>query len=313
MSDRKAKGLQIDTIPRYAPQIQESFDLDRLEAFVTGLGVDWIHYRAMPSPIGKNDRGSLRRNDGVDTITSNGMIYKAAGQFTATMTDNAREQKQGASGVLDPSEGRLVMPRFYNKIGIQNPGDDGVAEGERIYLAPGDRLYIADKDADTFVANYQEMDYEEDIDNEPMFPIVKLQEKILDSRNIEYTQGVDFNITPQGNISWISGGNNPGIDPTTGKGRVYSIRYIYRAFYYVTSLPKEVRVTNVTTGGIRAPSRMPYYATIVREYIFHQKNRGDKTNTIKVSPRTDAAPQKSIGPNEFAISVDMTAIAKEED
>ena len=315
MSDRKPKGLQIDTIPRYAPQVQESFDLDRLEAFVTGLGIDFLHYRAMPSPIGKNDRGSLRRNDGVDTITSNGMIYRIAGQFTACMTDNARAQKQGVSGVLDPSEGRLVMPRFYNNLGILTCGDDGVAEGNRIYLAPGDRLYIADKDADVLVANYQEMDYQQDIDNEPMFPIVSLQDKILDSRNIEYIQGVDFNLTHQGNIGWIAGGNNPGIDPATGKGRIYSIRYLYRAFYYITSLPKEVRVTNITTGGVRGPARMPYYATIVREYVFHNKNRGDKTNSMTASapPRADAAPQKSIGPNEFAISVDMTTVAKEED
>src|SRR5271165_2803275 len=200
MSDRKAKGLQIDTIPRYAPQVQESFDLGRLDNFVTGLGVDFIHYRAMPSPIGKNDRGALRRNDGVDTITSNGMIYRAAGRFTAAITDNSREQKRGASGLLDPSEARLVMPRFYNKEGIQDCGSDGVAQGNRIYLAPGDRVYIADPDADVLVANYQEMDYQDELDNEPMFPIVRLEEKIVDSRNIEYNQGDDFELTSQGNI-----------------------------------------------------------------------------------------------------------------
>jgi hypothetical protein len=315
MSDRKAQGLQLDTIPRFAPQIQESFDLKRLESFVTGLGVDFLHYRAMPSPIGKNDRGSLRRNDGVDTITSNGMIYRLAGQFTAVMTDNSREQRRGASGMLDPSESRLVMPRFYNKQGIQNCGSDGVAEGERIYLAPGDRIYIADPNADVLVSVAQQMDYQEDIDNEALYPIVRLQEKILDSRNIQYTQGVDFELTPEGNIRWMSGGNNPGIDPETGKGRIYAIVYLYRAFYYVTALPKEVRVTNVTVGSERIPTRMPYHAIIVREFIFHNKSRGDQTNTTaaKPQPRADAAPQQSIGPNEFTINVDMTTVAKDED
>lgn len=307
MSDRKAKGIHVDVINRYLPQVQESFDLKRLEAFVTGLGVDLVHYRAMPSPLGKNDRGDLRRNDGVDTITSNGMIYRRGGVFTATMTDNSREQKRSQSGVLDPSEARLVMPRFYNK--------KDLADGNRIYLMPGDRLYFSDSKADVMVANSQEMEYREDVDNEPMFPIIGLQDKILDSRNIEYTQGVDFTITTHGNIRWTAGANNPGIDPNTGKGRLYSIRYLYKAFYYVVSLPKEVRVTNVTTAGIRSPERMPMHAIIVREYIFHQRNRGDTTNQLKPkdSMRTVETPKQSIDPNKTSISVDMTNIAGDDD
>lgn len=313
MSDRPAQGLQLETIPFFAPQVQESFDLNRLEAFVTGLGVDWIHYAAMPSPIGKNDRGSLRRNDGVDTITSNGMIYTPVGQFTACMTDNSRESKQGAAGVLDPSESRLVMPSHYNNLGVQTCGGDGVAQGGRIYLMPGDRLYIADPNADVLVATAQEIDYQPDVDNETFYPVVTMQ-KLVDSRNIQYTLGVDFTITPQGNIRWIDGGNNPGIDPATGKGRIYSVRYLYKAYYYVVALPKEVRVTNVTVGSERGPVRMPYYAILVREYIFHNKNRGDKMNgNAKVTPRTDAAPEQTIGTNEFAINVDMTTVAREED
>lgn len=309
MSNRKTKSneIHVDVINRYLPQVQESFDLKRLDAFVTGLGVDLIHYRAIPSPIGKNDRGDLRRNDGVDTITSNGMIYRRGGVITATMTDNSREQKRSQSGVLDPSEARLVLPRFYNK--------KDLSDGERIYLMPGDRLYFADPNADVMVANSQEMEYRDDVDNEPMFPITKLQDKILDSRNTEYTQGPDFTITVEGNIRWTPGGNNPGIDPNTGKGRLYSIRYLYKAFYYVVSLPKEVRVTNVTTGGVRSPERMAMHAIIVREYIFHQRNRGDTNNQLKPkdSMRTIETPKQSIDPNKNSIVVDMTGIEGDDD
>src|ERR1700687_5449163 len=210
MSDSKPKGLQVDTISRFFPQIQESFDLNRLDGFVESLGIDFAHFRAIPSPIGQNERGSLRRNDGVDTITSNGMIYRYAGRFTATMTDNSREQKRSPSGVLDPSEARLVMMRFYKKESVANcECKEGNVEGKRIYLAPGDRLYLGDPDADTKVATAQKMDYEESIDNEALYPIVSLLDKIIDSRNIEYTEGVDFIITQEGRIRWCSGGKNP--------------------------------------------------------------------------------------------------------
>lgn len=302
MSNRTPKGIQLDTIDRYSEPIQESFDLDRFDDFTTGLGVEFYHFKAMISPAGKKDRGDYRRSDGVDTITSNGMIYRCAGKFTATMTDNSRSKRRGDSGTLDPSESRLVLPRFYNNL--------GVADGKRIYLAPGDRIYVADPLADVLVSNYQMMDFETG-ENAPMFPISELEQPIVDSRNIEYQPGVDFNVSPQGNITWIAGGKNPGIDPDTGKGRIYSIRYLYKAFWYVTSLPKEIRVTNVTSDdGQRSPQRMPYNAMVTREYIFHQRNKGDQTNQLKPKDkaRTVKAPVEPINPSKYPISVDMTAI-----
>lgn len=307
MSKRQPIGQQIDTITKFAPQEQQSFDLRRLEVGLsTGLGADFKHYKAIPSPIGQNDRGDYRRSDGVDTITSNGMIYKCAGTFTATMTDNTREQKRSAGGVLDPSESRLVMPRFYNKA--------GVADGERIYLMPGDRIYYADPNADDRVVNAHKMDYQADVDNVPMFPICKLEEPIVDSRGIEYIQGTDFEITGEGNVRWLAGGKNPGIDPNTGKGRIYSVRYLYKAFYYIVALPKEVRITNVTQGGVRGPERMPYHAVIVREYIFHNQNRGEQLNQNKPKNPERVTPpvEESVNPNKFTIPVDMNTITEDE-
>lgn len=305
MSNRKPNGIQIDAIDRNLEFVQESFDLDRLDNFVTGLGVEYFHYKGQPSPIGQNDRGDYRRNDGVDTITSNGMIYRCAGRFTATMTDNSRDRKRGEAGVLDPSESKLVMPRFYNM--------SGLADGPRIYLSPGDRIYVADPLADVLVSNPQKMDYDPIVDNVPMFPIVQMELPLIDSRNIEYTEGVDYCIH-DGNIRWKAGGKNPGIDPDTGKGRVYSIRYLYRAYWYITILLKEVRVTNVTTNGERGPARMPYHAIAQREYMYHSQNRGDKTNQLKSKDpkRVDAAPVEKINPTP-GIKVDMGAIGEDQD
>jgi hypothetical protein len=306
MSKRKPDGIQSDTINRNSPFTQMSFDLRKQDQFVNSLAVDFVHYKAMPSPIGKNDRGSYRRNDGVDTITSNGMIYRCAGKFSAVMTDNDRSQKRSQSGIVDPSQSRLVLPRFYNK--------DDQADGERIYMAPGDRLYVSDPDADVLVSNYQEMDYEPENDNVPMFPIVKVEQSIIDSRNIEYTCGLDYKITDSGNIRWLATGKNPGIDADTGKGRVYSVRYLYRAFWYVVSLPKEVRITNVTNGNVRSPERMAYNAVIVREFMFHNQNKGDaqNQNISKTPNRAAAVPKPAAQPDKYVIPVDMAAIDDDE-
>lgn len=304
---KKPTGLQVDTINRYSPFVQQSFDLVKQDNFATSFAVEFNHYKALPSPIGQNDRGDYRRNDGVDTITSNGMIYSCAGKFSATMTDNTRDKGKSDGGTLDVSQSRIVMPRFYNKVGL--------ADGDRIYLAPGDRLYVADPDADVLVSNYHKMDYEAGMDNVPMFPIVKLEGGIIDSKNIEYFCGVDYKITSNGNIRWIDGARNPGIDPDTGKGRIYSIRYLYRAYWYILNLPKEVRVTNVTTGDTRTPERMAYHAVLVREYIYHQQNRGGEQNLnkSKTPQRVDAPPQENINPDRFSIPVDMNTITEGDD
>jgi hypothetical protein len=298
--------IQADVIDRNGPFIQDSFDLDRLDNFVTSLGVEYIHYKGMPSPIGKNDRGDFRRNDGVDTITSNGMIYIASGKFTATMTDNTRNRKTGESSILDPSESRLVLPRFYNK--------NGIADGDRIYLLPGDRIYVADKNVDVEVSNTHEMDYEPGVDNVPMFHIAKLELPIVDSRNIYYKECVDFIITQNGDIRWLPEGKNPGIDPNTGKGRVYTVRYRYKAYWYIGSLIKELRVTNITDeNGVRSPERMSYHTVAVREYVFHSQNKGSQSNQLKSSTpdRADKAPIQSIKPNKNDILVDMSGIGEE--
>lgn len=307
MSDRTPTGIQIDSISRASPFVQQTFDLLKQDQFVTGLGVDFLHYKAIPSPIGKKDRGDYRRQDGVDTITSNGFIYRCAGTFTATITDNSSNHERSDSGIVDDSTSRLILPRFYNQ--------SALADGNRIYLEIGDRLYIKDQNADVKVATYHEMDYEENVDNVALFPICALDAPIIDSRNIEYTENVDFCITKEGNIRWLPNGKNPGIDITTGKGRIYSIRYLYRAYWYIIQLPKEIRITNVTTGTVRSPERMPYHAVIMREFLFHNQNRGDQSNQLKskTPQRVDSAPRQSIEPAGPYIPVDMSNLTIEEE
>lgn len=300
----KNNEQQTDTIDRKSDYIIESFDLDRMDSFVTSLGVEFLHYKVMPSPIGQNDRSDLRKNE-VDTISSNGNLYRLCGKFTATMTDNSKDRQRGEAGILDPSESRLVMPRFYN--------DKDIADGKRIYVLPGDRIYVSNPNADVLVSNTQKMDFVSDSHNIPMFPIVELELPIVDSRNVEYKEGVDFKITKNGNICWLDGGRNPGIDPDTGKGRVYSVRYLYKAYWYITQLIKEVRVTNITTDGQRNPERMPYFVVVQREYMYHNQNKGDQINQLstKEPQRTVQAPSEQI-PSNSSIVVDMTAFSTED-
>ena len=144
--------------------------------------------------------------------------------------------------------------------------------------------------------------------------LFRSQDKIIDSTNTEYKENVDFIITNCGSIRWLPEGKNPGIDPETGKGRVYSIRYLYNAYYYVVSLHKEVRITNVTQNNVRKPERMPMYAVIVREYMFHNTNRNQAINDSenKAPQRAIQAPVEPINPNSNAVPVNMSDFTEED-
>lgn len=314
MSDRPPSGEQLIAVNPWCPIVQTSFDLVRDDAFVTGQGIDYAHYKAVSSPIGIKDRGDYRR-DGLDTITSNGMIYVYAGTFSAAEVSNTRDKHRTDGGTDDPSVSNLILPRFYNKSGPSAAGSINTApvdDGCRIYLAPGDRLYVSDPNANVLVSWYQQMTFELQ-DNIPMFPIVSIELPIYDSRNIQYVQGLDYAITAQGYISWLPGGSNPGFDPETGLGRVYSVRYLYKAYFYVIELPKEVRMAVITENGIRGPARMAYNATIQREFIYHSQTRGDpKNKTLSTTPqRAVQEPLGTVTPNPGSISVDMISIQED--
>lgn len=313
MSNRIPVGEQIQTINPWCPLTQQSLNLVFDDSFVIGQGIDYTHWKAMFSPIGLKDRGDYRR-DGLDVLTSNGMLYVCAGTFTGCETDNTADKERTEGGTIDPSVSRLILPRFYNKVksvaGTVNtaPTDDG----DRIYMAPGDRIYVSDPNANVSVSNYQKMTYETST-NVPMFPIITLEIPIIDSRNISYVEGLDFCISGDGNINWLPGGSNPGIDPETGKGRVYSVRYLYKAFHYIVTIPKQVRMTNITSGGVRVPERLAYYAVIQREYVHHSQNRPDPKNQ-SASPTPNRAVQEpldTIKPGPAAISVDMVNFSED--
>jgi hypothetical protein len=307
--NRKPEGEQLETVSAEAPYIQESFDLNRMDAFVKSLGTLLTHWKAVPSPIGLNEKGDYRRNSGqVDVMTSNGYIYSLAGTFIGVMTGNDREQRRPTEGgLLDSAQSHLVLPRYYEKPHRGTPaGHEGCQVGEfkneRIYLTPGDRLYYGDPQADDLVVNKELMNFEIDKDTVPMYPIIRMDAPIMDSRGVMYQQNIDFIITDFGDIRWLEGRPNPGIDPDTGEGRTFSARYLYKAFYYVTAILREVRITNTSkfgepscdNNGLRSAERMPMFVQLTREYLYHNINNGGETNK---APQKGAEIRQTVEPS----------------
>lgn len=298
MAKKPAQGNQLVTLPKAPSELEQiSFNLEKQEQFIKSHGVTFIHYRAMPSPIGLKDRGEYRRSDSLDTISSNGMIYKKCGTFTAVMLGNNKRQSEVEGGLFDNSTARITLPRLYDEESDQN--------GQQIYLAPGDRVYI--KDMEVPVVTYQNINYNPNGVDFLQFPALCV-EFLMDAQGIEYKANIDFKINKHGNIDWIDGKRNPGIDLDTGLGRVYSIRYRYNAHWYIASLINEIRVGNITESGIRKPARLPYHAMIQREYVYHnQTNNGSNENKAPREEKSRVVPKpiEPLDDNKIKIKVNV--------
>ena len=279
------------------PLPEVKFNLEAQEKFAKSRGVIFEHWAAIPSPIGKKDRGDYRRPDSLDTISENGFIYKKIGEFVGTIIGNSKNHKIGGAaeaGIYDNSVARLVIPKTYDTSCVKGKED--------ISLLPGDRVYA--KDIDLKVDNYQEAEFNPKGSDILQFPAICIY-FLEDSNNNSYEQGVHFNIDKNGNIKWIAGKDNPGIDPDTGKGRIYSVRYTYNAFWYIQQLINEIRITNTDTSN--DPARLPYHAVIQREYVYHNRNNGDTkdTNSDTRTERTQPAPVEELDPNDTEVKVDI--------
>jgi hypothetical protein len=300
VAKKEKKGIQARSLPATPKDLfQVTMDLDKNDDLITQRGVEFEHWVAIPSPIGLKDRGDYRRSDQYDTVTSNGMIYRKVGCFTASIVSNQKRKQPSEGGLMDYSTARLLVPRYYN--------ENATADGDEIHLAPGDRVFI--KDLEVPVSNYQRMEYNPGGLDRAQFPVQSVQ-YLIDSTNKEYKCGYHFKIQ-DGHIKWINGRSNPGIDPETGKGRVYSMRYKYNAHWYITQIPNEVRVIQGTTeSGERIPQRMPYSAIIQREYVYYNQNNDvneDHGRKKKVRDIEEPKDQVQV-PDDYQIKVDMSDI-----
>lgn len=303
MVGKKAGKLQLDALPKAPMELEQiSFNMDKQDQFIQSHGISFIHYRAMPSPIGMKDRGEYRRSDSLDTISENGFVYKKCGEFRGVVLGNSKQKKPVEGGLYDFSEARLTLPRFYNE-------DSEEVPGERIHLVQGDRLYLKNVSVEEKnVVNYQRVQYNPNGSDYLQFPATYV-EFLMDSLGNEYKNGVHFKIDKNGNIAWIKSKKNPGIDPDTGKGRVYSIRYRYEAHWYVSAVINELRIGNVTTDGERKESRMGYQVMIQREYVYHNRNRGDSIDSSNdnKTDRTVPEQENNIDPNRYEIKVNVNS------
>jgi hypothetical protein len=267
-----ADSYQLDDNPSESVH----FDVDGFDNAIDKQGVSFVHFRAMPCPVGLSDRYDIRRTHEDHSGCSNGFLYQRAGKIVCPFSGNSKQVQLLDVGILTGSAVQITVPRHYTD-----------KPGESVMLSQFDRLYLADNAAlviamQRFEANATGLD-------RLQYPVVEV-EHIVDSNGRSYDH-TDYTIE-SGMIRW-TGANRPAPDPKTGKGQICSIRYRYIPYWYVDRLIHEIRVVQATNPetGIHGTVRMPYAALIQRENVF-ENEQNDPQAPNPDSPRQAAAPRR---------------------
>lgn len=238
-----------------------AFDIDAFDEAIAAHGAKFVHYRAVDNPVGMVDRFDSRRPDDDHAGASNGQIYIEAGHFSALFTGNSKEAKSQEGSLLDAATAQLTPTRNY------------CGSEEAVSLMPLDRLYL--QECSIVVPAKQFVEAHDSGRDRLRFPATRVV-ACVDARNTRYIEGRDFTLV-DGSIVWGSGAR-PGTNPENGRGTIYSVRYMYRPYWYIHRLLHEIRVSqveNMLTGN-RETARMQQSCMVQREYIFENEQKDDR-------------------------------------
>ena len=274
MRERKGNVSTIDHVDS-----DVGFDVSRFDEAIATHGVEMVHYRAMRCPVGLLDRDDVRRPHEDHEGCSNGFLYTCAGDITCLFTGNSKSTNPNDAGLMDGSTVSVTFPRTYDN------------SDACVMVAPFDRFFF--RQEEVVVDTWQLFEHSRMTNDRLQFPAVFVWD-LVDSAGKRYTSGVDFEVRG-GNIFWI--GNTPGINSETGKGRVCSVRYAYRPYYYVDRLIHEVRVASVFgADGDKHTSRMPISAVLSREYLFQKDDRDLASKSPTPQRQVPAPADGGFGP-----------------
>lgn len=241
----------------FMPTESVSFDLDAFDNAVASHGVQLVHYRSLPCPIGALDIYDAHSHAAHDNC-SNGQIYEEAGVCTAMFTGNQTVSVLEGIGFMDGSTSMVTLPRYYD-------GTD-----EEVMVQSQDRFFLKDYQGSRVTS--QRFEHSQAGVDRLSFPVLQVG-LLMDSHGEKYREGIDF-VVQNGLLRW-TGPRRPGYDPKAEKGTVCSVRYTYKPFWYVKTLVHDVRVTKDVdpVTGDEVLVRMPYAVLLQREYVHQNEEK----------------------------------------
>lgn len=264
----KAPGLIQPTTPRPLPD--PSFDPEGFDELVTNRGLRWLHLKAAYCPNVLNLE--VQEHDPNCKKCENGYLFFDTNDgrpIMGMMQNNKLERLFEIQGLWEQGDAVVTFTSYAD-------GPDGaVGQGPVNSFKVADKLMCLDY---TF-------DWNERLEHQPAgldrlkYPAVSVE--FLADKNQRYMEGVDFEITPEGDIHWLAGGKKPVLDNARNKGGIFTIVYQAHPIFYVMSLLHEIRATKGVSRETQKLEtiRLPQQLLIRRDYMFSRSKSEGPSNT----------------------------------
>ncbi|HUM42186.1 MAG TPA: hypothetical protein PKI14_04480 [Fervidobacterium sp.] len=264
---------------------------EAINNFISGMGIKFTHYKAMPDPLFKLSEGDVRDSfdqedgyqfsDSKTFIRENGMLYIKQQTIVGIFMNNNKNLASMGGGMYVDSNGMISFNRYYEN-------STKVAR-----IAEYDKFIMSDCPSELLTTNWQTFEHNPTGIDRMQFAVEDV-EFIVDSAGVSYEKNIDFEISKKV-IQWKSGpkAKRPGMDPLTNKGRVCSIRYQHIPILYVQQVMHDLRVRpDIIDGQVKAVAS-GVLCQVRRDYIFLDKRTA---NDADIESQLDALDTSNTGP-----------------
>lgn len=259
------------------PSVDVAFDIEAFNEAIRSQGVRLVHYRAQRCPVGMTNLDDNRRPHPHHEGCFNGFIYTKTGCITGLITGNNKKKSLEDVGFVDFSTVQCTFPQTY---------DDSE---DKIVVAPFDRFFLDEQS--TKVVQWELFQHHETGIDRLKYPVDCVEGEIIDARGERFVNKEDFVVTPDGLIKWtgrrpaqeLDVGPGLGNGFGTDRGAVCSIRYEYRPYWYVGTIPHELRVVQVQDGWERRAVRGPQMCILHREFVGQRVEQDSDKNLASSS------------------------------
>ena len=259
--------------------------------FVANTGIKLMHYISMPDPLYKVEAGAIRQSFDQEEngqfqnndrfYRENGFLYFKKAIIMGNFQSNTKDLKNLTAGLYTSAGASMTLNRYYE-------GTD-----EKIEISENDKLVPCELEEEFHTTIAHEFQHNPTGIDRLQFPANKIV-MLIDSAGKIYNQDEAFTVC-NGVLTWIAGQDRPGIDPVSGHGRICSVRYTYKPYFYIKLILKDIRVKPTIdrlTGQVTVKAG-PVLVQLQADWVYLNERTQAKDNPVQ---ELNAADTENVGP-----------------
>lgn len=232
------------------------------DQLLSNRGIRFLHRRAIPC-MNINDLDQNTHDPKCNVCDGSGIYYYREKEIYGVFYSNSLERMFEHHGVWDVGTAIITLPVEY-------------ADGEQADFCMFDQLVVPDFTVRMW--ELKEFVPTTGLIQQVRYPIQKVDYMASAANDVvkEYVAGVDFNLTVDGKIQWVSG-KQPSYNNVAERGDVYVVSYFANPVYTVLQHLRELRISQeMNPSNQKVAKRLPQQVLVKRDFLRNGPEPEDK-------------------------------------